>query len=79
MMKATCLWGHLEGTKPCPRPKDTGKPTDTEIDVVEKWEHEDMVAGYLLSLCLPNSMVLHFSKCCKAHKQWEMVSKEHLA
>ena len=43
MIKATCLWGYLEGTKPCFRPEDADKPMDTEINMVKKWEPEDMV------------------------------------
>jgi len=75
VMKATRLWGHLEGTKP----KGASKPMASEIDAAEKWEYKDMVAGYMPSLSLPDTTVMCLSKSCTACGQWEAVSKDYQA
>ena len=67
------FWVYLEGTKPYPKSKDAG------IDAAEKWEYEDTVVGYLLSLHLPDTTVMRLIKCCTARERWEMVSNEYLA
>ena len=39
-MKATRRWPYFTGGQPCPKPKDAGKPTASEIDAAEEWEYE---------------------------------------
>jgi hypothetical protein len=48
-MKVTYWWDYFIGAKPCSKPKVIDKPTDAESEAIEKWEHEDAVASYLLS------------------------------
>src|SRR5712672_2213741 len=78
-MKATRRWPYFTGRQPCPKPKDAGKPTASEIDAAEEWEYEDMVASYLLSLRLPDTIVMHLSGCCTAFEKWEAVSQDYQA
>jgi len=42
-------WGHFDGSDLCPIPKDLKNPTDAEVQAVQHWDHEDDVAGYLMS------------------------------
>jgi hypothetical protein len=78
-MKVTCQWDHFTGAKPCPKPKVTDKPTDAKREAIEKWEHEDAVASYLLSQRLLDITVICLTNCLTAHDQWEMVTKEYQA
>src|SRR6266852_2511804 len=78
-MKAMHRWAYFAGHKPCPKPKDTGKPTDAEVDAAEKWEYKDSMATHLLFQRLPNSIVMRLSRCCTAHEQWEAITREYQA
>ena len=50
-----------------------------ESKAIEKWEHEDAVASYLLSQRLPDITVMRLTSCLTAHDRWEMVTKEYQA
>ena len=78
-MKVTSRWGYFNGSQPKPRPKDVKNPTDTEIEVGERWEHEDAVASYLLSQRLPDATVMRMVNCACAQDRWELVTKEFQA
>ena len=78
-MKATHLWGHFDGTKPCPRPKKAGKPTSAEVDAAKEWEYQDTVAGYLLGLRLPNTIVICLASCVTARDRWDAVTSQFQA
>ncbi|KAF8478155.1 hypothetical protein DFH94DRAFT_604169, partial [Russula ochroleuca] len=47
-MQATRRWGYFDGTMPRSTFKDPSAPTRTEIEALERWEHEDLIACYLL-------------------------------
>ncbi len=50
-----------------------------ESEAIEKWEHKDAVASYLLSQCLPDITVMCLTSCLTAHDRWDMVIKEYQA
>jgi hypothetical protein len=66
-MKVTCRWDHFTGAKPCLKPKVADKPTDAKREAIEKWEHEDAVASYLLSQHLLDITIIHLTNCLTAH------------
>ena len=53
-MQATRRWPYFDGTMSCPTVKDPSKMTDDEKIAVEKWEHDNLAAHYLLSQHLPD-------------------------
>jgi hypothetical protein len=57
-MQVTHCWPYFEGTMPCPSVKDLSKATDNKWKAIDKWEHEDLAACYLLSQRLPNSIAI---------------------
>ena len=59
--------------------KDSKNPTNAEIEAGEQWEHEDTVASYLLSQCLPDVTVMHIVNCTCAQDCWELITKEFQA
>src|SRR5258708_29647210 len=78
-MRVTRRWGHFTGARPRPKPKVADKPTEGEREAIEKWEHEDTVASYLLPHRLPDITVMCLTSCLTAHNRWEMVTKEYQA
>ena len=66
-MRVTHQWGYFAGARPHPKPKVADKPTEGESKAIEKWEHEDAVASYLLSKCLPDITVMCLTSCLTAH------------
>jgi LTR polyprotein gag-polypeptide-like protein len=78
-MKVTHRWDHFISAKPCPKPKVTDKPIDAEREAIEKWEHENAIASYLLSQHLLDITVICLTNCLTAHNQWKMVTKEYQA
>ncbi len=78
-MRVTRRWGYFTGARPCPKPKVADKPTEGKSKAIEKWEHKDAVASYLLSQCLPDITVTCLTSCLTAHDQWDMVTKEYQA
>jgi hypothetical protein len=57
-MRHTHQWGYFNGSNACPIPKDLSHPTDVEELAAQQWDCEDETAGYLMSQCLPNSVIL---------------------
>ena len=76
-MRVTRQWGYFTGARPRPKPKVADKPMEGESKAIEKWEHEDAVASYLLSQRLPDITVMRLTSCLTAHDRWEMVTKEY--
>jgi len=53
-MQATCYWPYFKEKVPTLSVKDPSKVTDDERKAVEKWEHKDLAAHYLLLQHLPD-------------------------
>ena len=51
-MMATQRWGYFDGTKPRPTAKDPDAPTDDERELLEHWDHEDLIASGKLEVAL---------------------------
>jgi len=73
MMVNGC-WGHFDGSDPCPIPKDPKHPTDAELQAMQHWDHEDEVAGYLISQCLPDEIILDIEEFATTEEQWDAIS-----
>ena len=56
-MKAT-YWGYSNGMTTCPIPNNATLPTNAEIQAIKGWEREDAIAQALLSMRLPDWVVL---------------------
>jgi len=72
-MLATHRWGYLDGTTTCPIPKDAANPTSSEREAIKAWECEDYVAGYFLSMRLPDWLFLSLDDATPAKTQWDIV------
>jgi len=64
-------WGYFDGTKPCPVPKQDDAPTNTECEAIKSWAHEDVVAQYLLSQHLPDTIALPLSTYPTVKTRWD--------
>jgi hypothetical protein len=60
-------------------PKKADAPTDTECDAIESWAHEDIVACYLLSQCLPDMTALHLFNYPTVKACWDWLVEERTA
>ena len=78
-MQAMRQWGYFDGTKLRPIPRDPGAPTNAEIEALKSWDHEDVVARYLLSQHLPDMTVLSLDQYQTAQAWWTHVSDEYVA
>ena len=78
-MQATRCWGYFDGTKSRPEPKDKGNVTDDKTEAIEKWDHEDLVARYLLSQRLPDTTTICLGHYKTAKEHWEKVNQEFMA
>ena len=78
-MQATRRWPHFDGTSTCPSPKVTNKPTDDEKKEIEKWEHADNAACYLLSQRLPDSVTIRLYALTTAKARWDHLVKKFTA
>ncbi len=58
-------------------PKKADAPTDIGSKAIESWAHEDIVAWYLLSQCLPNTITLPLSTYPTAKARWDQLVEEH--
>lgn len=76
-MQATRRWGYFDGTMLRPNFKDPSEPAEAEIEALERWEHEDLIACYLLSQCLPDMTVLRLSQYQTAQVHWSRVDDEY--
>jgi hypothetical protein len=61
-MWANRRWGYFEGTKLRPIPKNSAKPTEEEAEAVERWDHEDLVAAFLLAQRLLDATAMHLEQ-----------------
>ena len=64
-------WGHFDSSDPRPIPKDSKHPTDVEDQAIQRWDHEDDIAGYLMSQCLPNKIIMDIKQHSTTQEQWE--------
>jgi hypothetical protein len=78
-MQATCQWGFFDGTNLHSTPEDPSAVTDTEKELVECWKHNNLIACYLLSQCLPDMTTLCPNQYILAHMCWTHVSDEYTA
>ena len=76
-MVAINRWGYFDGTNTCPVQKDAAHPTNAKCEAIERWEHEDAVAQWLLFHRLPNSAVLCLDEYPTAKAQWDELAEEH--
>ena len=49
-MQATRRWGDFDSSILRPTLKDPSAPTEAEIEALDPWEHEDLIACHLLPL-----------------------------
>jgi hypothetical protein len=78
-MIVTRRWGHFEGTKSRPSPKDPANMSDSEKEEAERWEYDDMVASYLLSQRLPDTTMIRLAVLPTTHARWNRVTEEYTA
>ena len=78
-MQASKRWGYFDGTKSRPVPADPDKLTKTERQEMEAWDHEDLVARYLLSQHLPDTTTIRLSAYDTAKERWKRVNEEFTA
>jgi gag-polypeptide of LTR copia-type len=78
-MMATRRWGYFDGTKPRPTAKDPDAPTDDEREMLEHWDHEDLIARYLFFQRLPDSTMIYLSTLSNAKQCWARVNAEYTA
>jgi hypothetical protein len=72
-MRHTCWWGYFDGSNVRPVPKDLDHPMDTEGLAAEQWDHEDKMAGYLMSQHLPDSVILDIRDFTTMQEQWDAI------
>ncbi len=78
-MQGTRHWPHFDSTSTCPSPKITSKPTDDEKKDIEKWEHANNAACYLLSQRLPDSVTIRLYALNTAKARWDQLIREFTA
>ncbi len=78
-MQVMGKWGYFDSTKACPMLKKANAPTDTECEAIKSWAHKDIVACYLLSQHLPNTIALPLSAYPTAKAHWDWLVEEHTA
>jgi hypothetical protein len=72
-------WTYFEGSTTCLVPTDVANPTSDEIKNIEAWEHEDLIACYLLLQHLLDTTAIHLSHYRTAKECWSKVSEEYTA
>ena len=75
-MQANRRWGFFDGKSACPALKDPSNILDEELEAMEKWDYNDLVARYLLSQRLLNSMAVHMGPYTTAKARWDWVHAE---
>src|ERR1700730_18507616 len=78
-MQANRRWGHFKGTKLHPTPKNSAKPTEEEAEATERWDHEDLIASFLLAQRLPDTTAMHLEQFPTAQARWSILSQEYTA
>jgi hypothetical protein len=77
-MQATQHWPHFDSTSTCLSSKVTTKPIDIKKKI-EKWEHIDTAACYLLSQHLPDSITIWLYALTTAKACRDQLIKEFTA
>jgi len=67
-------WGHFNGSDLHPIPKDLKNPTNMEKLATQQWDHEDDIAGYLMTQHLPDKIILDIEKLASTEEQWDAIS-----
>ena len=75
-MQANRRWGFFDGKSACPALKDPSNILDEELEAMEKWDYNDLVARYLLSQRLLNSMAVRMGPYTTAKARWDWVHAE---
>jgi transposase InsO family protein len=78
-MQANRRWGYFDGKITRPEPADPSNVTEDERKSIEKWDHEDLVARYLLSQRLPDSTAVCMGAYPTAKARWDRVNDEFTA
>ena len=78
-MMATQQWGYFDGTKLHPTAKDSDAPTDDERELLEHWDHKDLIAHYLFFQHLPDSTMIYLSTLSNAKQCWARVNTRYTA
>ena len=74
-MKAT-YWGYSNGTTTHPIPNNAANPTNAEIQAIKGWERDDAIAQALLSMRLPDWVVLSIDSYPTAKTQWDWLIRK---
>ena len=78
-METACQWGHFDGSKPRPVPKDANNLTDAKKQEAVHWDCKDQIAWNLLNKRLPDVTMLEV-RCYKTAKErWDIVKLEFMA
>jgi hypothetical protein len=73
-MRHTHQWGYFNGSNARPVSKDPNHPTDVEELAAQQWDCEDKMASYLISQCLPDSVILDIRDFTTMQEQWDAIS-----
>ena len=72
-------WRYFDRNNMSPKPNDLTKPTDDELQKIDKWDYKDQVACYLLSQHLPDTTAIRLSSYTTAATRWSRVNDEYTA
>lgn len=78
-MQANRRWGYFDGTNARPVPADASNISAAESESIAKWDHEDLIARYLLSQRLPDSTAVRMGPYTSAKARWDRVHDEFTA
>ena len=78
-MQASRRWGFFDGSNLRPSPSDPLNVTSDKIEAMEKWDHNDLVARYLLLQRLPDSTAVRVGPIPNARLRWDRVQDEFVA
>ncbi|KZT63778.1 hypothetical protein DAEQUDRAFT_641880, partial [Daedalea quercina L-15889] len=70
------VWGHFDGTKPCPTPADADAPTAAEQTAIDGWQEKEDLARYLLTQKLPNITFTKHRRKGTAAAIWNVITQE---
>ena len=70
------VWDHFNGKSLCPIPADEAKPTADEVKAVKEWNKAENTALYLLSLKIPENILLKYEDLDTVMLMWTSISNE---
>jgi hypothetical protein len=73
VMEANQKWSHFTGSPDHPNPANASNPTDNKKKAMSEWDHDEVMARYLLSQRLPNSTAVHLKSLTTAKECWDKV------